>query len=422
MGIGFKLYLLFTTSWFLHLTSRFPVFGVIRLDMLLIVIIITLILYIPKNRINAASTSKTGKIIFIMFFYSIITVPFVEWPGSVLRHGIETFVKAIVFFYFTVCLVNTERKLKIFMTVFLGCQVLRVIEPVYLHVATGYWGSVASMANWESIDRLAGAPHDTINPNGLAFVIVSVLPFMYYLGFYSKAIAIASIALAPVMLYALLLTSSRTGMVGLMTIAFSIVLKSKRKILLGLVIVVIGAAAFVRLDADQKDRYLSIFYSDTKNAATAGGRRQGIIEDFHVALNRPFFGHGIGTSREANANIGMRDQPSHNLYTEVAQELGFIGLGLFLWFIKSVIMNSSLSSRYLRLNADEKNFTFMVNRALQIWLFMNLVFSVASYGLTSYEWYLFGGLSVVVYRLSNNLSAGTTPIGRESLDEVQPYR
>jgi hypothetical protein len=38
---------------------------------------------------------------------------------------------------------------------------------------------------------------------------------------------------------------------------------------------------------------------------------------------------------------------------------------------------------------------------MQVWLAMNIVFSFASYGLSSYEWYLFGGLSVVLQQLAS---------------------
>ena len=40
--------------------------------------------------------------------------------------------------------------------------------------------------------------------------------------------------------------------------------------------------------------------------------------------------------------------------------------------------------------------------AMQVWLVMNVVFSFASYGLSSYEWYLFGGLSVVLQRIAEH--------------------
>ena len=43
---------------------------------------------------------------------------------------------------------------------------------------------------------------------------------------------------------------------------------------------------------------------------------------------------------------------------------------------------------------------------MQIWLIMNFLFSFASYGLSSYEWYLFAGFSVVMQRLAERNSVG----------------
>ncbi len=80
------------------------------------------------------------------------------------KFGLEVYVKAIVFFFFTVRLVTTERRLQLLLLVFVLCQAFRVVEPAYLHVTTGYWGSIASMADWEYMNRLAGAPHDVVNP------------------------------------------------------------------------------------------------------------------------------------------------------------------------------------------------------------------------------------------------------------------
>jgi hypothetical protein len=42
---------------------------------------------------------------------------------------------------------------------------------------------------------------------------------------------------------------------------------------------------------------------------------------------------------------------------------------------------------------------------MEVWLAMNVVFSLVSYGLSSYEWYLFGGLSVVLRRLTEPKAA-----------------
>lgn len=125
--------------------------------------------------------NETNKYLTILIIYAILTIPFVQWPGSVIKYGIEGFIKAVVFYYFTVTFVNSEKKLKLLVFVFIACQTFRIVKPLYLHVAEGYWGSAASMAGWERLDRLSGAPHDIVNPNGLAFIIVSVIPFYYFL-------------------------------------------------------------------------------------------------------------------------------------------------------------------------------------------------------------------------------------------------
>ena len=47
---------------------------------------------------------------------------------------------------------------------------------------------------------------------------------------------------------------------------------------------------------------------------------------------------------------------------------------------------------------------------LQVWLWMNLIFSLASYGLSDYEWYLLGGLAVVLSRMAAAHAAKQTCI------------
>jgi hypothetical protein len=46
---------------------------------------------------------------------------------------------------------------------------------------------------------------------------------------------------------------------------------------------------------------------------------------------------------------------------------------------------------------------------MQVWLVMNLVESFASYGLSSYEWYLFAGLSIVMQRIRSQQNSDVAP-------------
>jgi O-antigen ligase len=138
-----------------------------------------------------------------------------------------------------------------------------------------------------------------------------------------------------------------------------------------------------------KDRYASIISKDTANTATAQGRIAGIWDDFRVGLRNPIFGHGLGTSLEANANFGTSGQLSHNIYTETFQEIGIVGLCVFLSLIYLIFKNFIAEKR-------DNNYIIAIKRALFIFASMNIFFGLASYGLSSYEWYFIAGLSVIV--------------------------
>jgi putative inorganic carbon (hco3(-)) transporter len=398
-----NLYLVFVVSWFLHLGTRIPILGLIRFDLVLVCILGWFA--ISRTGHNLSEKTNADKILRIMVVYAVLTIPFVEWPGSVIRAGIPNFIKGIVFYYFTIAFVRTEKDLTKFLVLFVSCQLFRILEPLYLNITEGYWGAFASMADWEFINRLSGAPSDTVNPNGLAFVICTVLPFLYLASGLSLKGRLVFLLFTPACLYTLMLTGSRSGILGLIVVFFGILAKSRRRLLWltsGILLIVV---CFPLLSADMQDRYLSIVGMGEKNAATAEGRWNGVEDNFTVALRKPIFGHGLGTSREANANFGGEDKPAHNLYAETAQELGFVGLALLIAFV-TAIFRAFGKCKHAYKGREVSVFSRRVVDALQILLIMNVVFSFASYGLSSYEWYLLGGFAVVMERLASGSQDG----------------
>jgi len=417
---GLNLYLLFVISWFLHLPARLEILGAIRVDLLLVCILAALA--VTRGGLTKSTLSEADRVLRVLIVYSVLTIPFVYWPGSVIKSGLPNFLKAVVFFYFTIAFVRTEADLRRLVFVFISVQIVRVLEPLYLHFAYGYWGSQASMANWESMSRLSGAPSDVINPNGLAFVICTVLPFFYFMSGLSVKLRLAAALLALPCFYALALTGSRSGIIGLVVVILGIAIKSRNVASLLFVMVVgliVGGFGFTFLSADMQDRYLSILGRGEKNLDTAEDRLEGMTEQMGVLMHRPIFGHGLGTSPEANANFTLSgpyagwQMPAHNLFLEVGQELGLIGVLIFVLFAKAIISGFARSRRALSRH-DTGGFLQRMIDAMQVWLAMNVVFSFASYGLSSYEWYLFGGLSVVVQRLAELKAAGT-PEGTDTL-------
>ncbi|MTI98607.1 MAG: hypothetical protein FH752_08300 [Marinobacter adhaerens] len=395
--LAFWLYLLYLVSFFLRLPARVPALGVISFDFLLVGLIVFLILGAKATK--GARLDIASKYLLAIFVYSIVTLPLVEWPGSVLNSGMVAFIKGAIFYFFTVNLVTNTNRLKKILFVFVSCNLIRVLEPLILNMTSGYLGSVTHLGGGEFAGRLAGAPSDTLNPNGLAFVIATVIPFLHYVfSPINRKANFIYLLLVPLLIYTMVLTMSRSGVLALAIIALGIWLKSSRKTLL-LVLGVLGIGViFINLNEVQRDRYLSIVSSDARQSGTAEGRIEGWSSDFKVAMNRPLIGHGLGTSREANWNVAGKDQISHILWAEVWQEIGLIGLVLFVLYLKAMIGNFLDAGRLVKGRLSESNFLYRSIQAMQVWLLMNLLFSFASYGLKSYEWYLFGGLSVVIFK------------------------
>jgi O-antigen ligase len=397
---AYALYLLYCGSFFLRFPARVTALAAIRFDLLLMAAILFCLIFSGLLFQRNGEPNRANRILTVLSVYIVLSLPFVQWPGSVIHTNSLIFIKAVMFFYMSVLTLTTVRRVQIFMMVFVSCQVVRILEPLYLNLTSGYWGSGTHLGGGEVMTRLAGSPYDTINPNGLAFVITSALPLLYFL--YIKQgglLRLGALALLPLLLYTLVLTASRTGMIALFIVLLGIAWKSKHRFALLALIAVGTVIGFASLSEVQQERYLSLVQRDVRGAETAQGRIEGTIRDFEVALTRPFFGHGLGTSAEANFHATGVAQLSHNLFAEVAQELGFIGLAIFLLYILAVLRNFNTARRQTHVSLPG-SYLARLTDAMQVWMIMNLVFSLASYGLSSYEWYLFGGISVALVNLT----------------------
>jgi putative inorganic carbon (hco3(-)) transporter len=406
---AFVLFCIFIVSYFLHFTARIQLLGRIHFDLILAVLTALAVAFGKRESSPGMSMGldPVSKRLWILVGYVLVTIPFVEWPGSVL-HNLENFGKSLSFFFFVLATVDTTRKLKVLLFVYVATQVLRVVEPLYMHVTSGYWGAVASLGNWEYMDRLSGSPYDIINPNGLAFVIIITLPLLHFLIKPDTTVRrLLWGGLACAMCYALVLSASRSGFVAFVFLCLLVIWRSKYRARLMAAAAVGGLVAFLLMTELQRERYVSIVSHDAPGAATAEGRITGVLEDIRVSFRRPLFGHGLGTSREANVHFRGVDQPSHNLYTETAEELGYIGLGLVLALIWSFVRACLKAENLLNLTPNiDARLTFLqrVANSLVVVVAVDLLFSLAAFGLSEPYWYLIGGLSVITMQLAIRLA------------------
>src|SRR2546427_5227452 len=145
---AFYLFCVFLVSYFLHLTARVQVLGTLHFDLLLAAATALAIALGGRRTTSGSSAAMdpVAKRLWILVGYILVTIPFVEWPGSVL-HNLEPYAKSLCFFFFVVATVDTTRKLRVLLTVYVATQLWRVLVSPFIHVADRYLCSTPSLRN-----------------------------------------------------------------------------------------------------------------------------------------------------------------------------------------------------------------------------------------------------------------------------------
>lgn len=405
---AFGCYLAYLITFLLNLGARWAWLGAIRPTVVLLVVT-SIALLVQQDRLRGRLQSPLAKSLLLIAAWILVTLPFVEFPGSFLRGNWQGIAKAMAFFFFTALIVDSPRRFGAAVGIIILCQLIRILEPLYLHATAGYWGDKAFLAgtDGEFMDRLSGAPWDVVNPNGLGYVVVSVFPWLHYmlLGSSSRALKVAYFVLAPLTIWVLVLTGSRSAAVAFSVVVIAIVAHSQRRA----AAVAVVAAAFIvvlpQLGDQLWDRYASIVGKGDANSATAAGRYEAMRNDFRVGLNAPVFGHGVGTSAEARYHSIGHAKISHNMYGEAFIELGVIGLVLYSWMIFRIGSEIVALRRQTVKEQDALQFRRGMF-AVSAWFWASVVFSVAQYGVSEYHWYLMAGLVVAMSNVLKQARVG----------------
>jgi O-antigen ligase len=278
---------------------------------------------LPKLSARTASFSRTAGALVVL---AVVTAPFSIWPGEsfhFLTQQLPVMAAAVI-----VCC-------KISYT----WEVLRGIMRILIVAAVAL--ALAALSAFHGGRAGASASYDT---NDLAYVLVSILPLAlaFALTARTKVKRLINAAVCAVLLIALLLTSSRGGLIGLVAMLAVIVLvplkrpqdgKSRNRIVLPVAgLVCASMLVWSYLPAETRDRLSSVLQlgSDYNMDAANKTGRSGIWErNFQAALRRPV-GYGVDSIQMVDFRNGGMFKTAHNSYLQVLVELGFLGLLLFM--------------------------------------------------------------------------------------------
>ncbi len=418
-AVGYFLFLIYTVSFFFRLPERLPILGVLRFDYILGSVLLALsfsrILSQKQDR-NGEESSGTWMLAAIIG-YIILTLPFVKWPGTALRFGLLEFLKCAVFYIFAVAFIRDQKQLKSYFFLYFVSLLFIVLEPLYLHISQGRLGYIDYSMGEEGFLRLSGTTKKVGgNPNGLASVIAISIPFIffYYRYYTSRLFKVLLVSLFPVLLYALVLTGSRSGLLAAMTAVTVCALKSKAKVLNIIIILIIAAGTWTQLGDMHKQRYETLVDKNIEGRHGVDGRIEHIRRGLAIFAKRPLAGYGIGTYREANYNVNSEDLVSHNFYIGVLVELGIIGFMLYSLFIIGIFKNINRIKKAHSARPPDDRYLVVIADILEVVLITQLVFSMFAGGSSYYIWFLLAGVSVAALRLSSLRALDAYPVAKDA--------
>ncbi len=382
-------------------------------SMALIVAAATLLVYLPTQlTVEGSVTAFPVEVKCILFIaaWALLTIPIAKDPSLAWAAYNDTFVKVVLMF---IVMVNTLR------------SEFRIKALMLLGIAVGL------MLSWQAVDLYLRGEFKTEgyrvsvdfggmfgNPNDMSIHLVIFIPLAISLGAASKRwpAKVLFFASAAVMTAGSFVTQSRGAFLGLIAVAAVLVWKFGRRHRLRSMLIAgaAGGAAILLAPGNYGLRILSIFIPSLDPVGSSNERTELLMRSLLVTLRNPF-GIGIGNFEI----VGAHNLGTHNAYTQVSSELGWLAFGAYLIILLSPIRKLAHIERR---SLDEQD------NSLLYYLSIGLQASIVGYCVSSffssvaYHWYVYYPVAFAVgvrriYQLGR-ATGQDAQTGREV--EVQP--
>ncbi len=309
-----------------------------------IVAITTLIgLLFTKDRMSLPLKRETILIILLGCYFTLTN--FYAFNPKAAWFQWEKVIKILAMTLVTISLINNEVKLKYLVTV--------------IAFSIGFYGIKGGL-----FSILTGGQYHVFGParsffednNDLALALSMVLPMFYYLAREEKhkwMRLIMWIALG-LSFIAIIFTFSRGGFLTLAGMLFILLVKSKKKVLAAVLVLIILFAAFAYIPDQWFERMETI--QTYEEDASAMGRINAWETAWNLAKDRPLTGGGFETFiwpvfvRYAPDPNNVHDV--HSIYFEIMGEHGFLAFGMFIALILFALTGTRRLKRYAEKNIN----------------------------------------------------------------------
>jgi probable O-glycosylation ligase (exosortase A-associated) len=360
-------------SWLGYMNPHRLTYGfAFNFPWVMLIAVVTLVsLAISKESRKIPVTTVTVLMLLFLAWTGVTTIFAFEQASA--WHTFEQFAKTLVMVFVTLMLVRDRKRVDWLVWVIVGSLGFYGVKGGAFTLVTGggyhIFGPAASFI---------------ADNNDLAMALCMSLPLMRYLQLqatkkFVKAALGASMALTGI---AILGTYSRGGMIGLAIVIVALLVKGRRRLVLALALIVVGATAYNFMPTKWVARM------DTLQHAREVGSAQTRIQSWefaaNVAFHRPLIGGGLNLYESAPlwatyAPEGAVQRAVHSIYFRVLGEQGFPGLILFVGLLVASWRNCSRVRKRLR-HSPEQRWAYDLASMLQVSL---VAFGVAGAFLTS---------------------------------------
>ncbi len=375
--------------WYLQIGYRIPALGAIRIEFFW-ALVLTAIAFLSPNKPNYFRNPLSG--IVVLFFLSMaIQVPFSYVPDHSWNVFFNRVIKFAFMAFFIVSFVRSPKGLILFIGSFLlAC--LKMGQE-------GMIGRLTGNMIWQNqgVMRLHGSTPMYMHPNSFTGMALGSIPFVLYLfplvpKWLKVVLAIQFVFACNIILY----TGSRTGYVAFFIMLLFGFLRSKKKKRIFIVVAIIILFGTQYIDSQYVERFNTIFTGQEIAGGSMGARKQILLDAVEIFLENPF-GVGVSAFPALRMDKYGRYQDTHNLYLEVATNLGIQGFAIFIVLIVKMLY-------LLREISTSSENDLIVAVAYSTYLFLIVRLGLGLFGMDLYEIYWWFSLGIVI-SLSNMISS-----------------
>lgn len=320
----FLVFLAFVVVRYVQAGERMDLLRTIRFEFLLGGASIIMAIIQMSQRQPQIGTARILLIsIGLLFFCMILELPLAADPVVARTIFNNRGFKFAMLTFLVLVFVESPLYLRYFLWAFLFSIFYITLESVQGLITGGlYWEN-------QGVMRLHGAVPLYGHPNSLGGVSLGALPFVIYLWPQTRQwyLRMGLLALAVTASICVIYSGSRTAYVGLLGLVVWMFVQADRKLRFLVVTLVCGAVLVAALPPQYIERFKSIGGQE-KEGHSKDARIQILRDAWTIFLENPL---GVGVASfpaKRQARFG-RSQDTHNLYMEVATNLGIQGFIAF---------------------------------------------------------------------------------------------